>query len=283
MNAKTSARVVWLVLLAAALVGVLQWTPPATYSGFSAGVVNATSSSGTNTYFSCRNAALGEVGTVAYFAYPLAEASGLTVADVSGNNRSGTYSITGITYSTTGPCPRDTPASRSVTLNGSTGAISGPALIQANPTVFSVEIWFKTTVSQGKLIGFGNVLTATSSQYDRHLYIDATGALVFGVYPNAVKVVTSTAKVNNGIWHHAVGTLSSAGQFLYLDGALVASNATVTSAQAYSGYWRIGFDNLNGWPNMPTSNYVNGGLAWAAVYSYALSAAQVTAHYNAGL
>ena len=279
---RTAVRLAWIAALIAVAAGLLRWTPPPTFGGFSAGVSNSASSAGTNTYFSCRNAAVGESGTTAYVAYPLAEASGLIATDVSGNNRPGVYSATGITYSATGPCPRDTPASRSVTLNGSTGAISGPSGAQTNPTVFSVEIWFKTTASQGKLIGFGNVLTGTSSQYDRHLYVDSTGALVFGVYPNAVKTVASVAKVNDGVWHHGVGTLSGAGQFLYLDGALVASTAAVTTAQNYSGYWRIGYDNLNGWPN-PPSGYFNGSLAWAAAYSFALSAAQVTAHYRAGL
>ncbi|MBE7188961.1 PKD domain-containing protein, partial [Jatrophihabitans endophyticus] len=39
--------------------------------------------------------------------------------------------------------------------------------------------------------------------------------------------------------------------------------------------------NLNGWPSQPSSNYFAGTIDEAAVYPTALSAAQVTAHYNA--
>jgi hypothetical protein len=281
--ATTFGRAGWVGVLAAAVAGLLAWAPPATFGGFNATVTNSAGSTGTSTYFTCSNAAVGESATKAYFAYALAETTGLTAADSTGNNRTGSYAATGIAYATSGPCPRDTPASRSVTLNGTSGEIAGPTTAQTNPTVFSIEIWFNTTAAQGKLIGFGQLRTGTSSNYDRHLYIDSTGVLVFGVYPNAVKTVASTSKVNDGVWHHAVGTLSSAGQYLYLDGSLVASTAAVTTAQNYTGYWRIGYDNLNGWPNRPSSFFFNGSLAWASVYTYALSATQVSAHYRAGL
>jgi hypothetical protein len=148
--------------------------------------------------------------------------------------------------------------------------------------VFTIEAWFKTTtVTGGMLMGFGNSQTGQSSSHDRRLYLDNAGHLLFGVYPNAVKTIASPGVYNNGAWHLADASLSSAGMQLYVDGQLVAADATVTTAQNYSGYWRIGYDSLSGWTSAPTSNYYKGTVADAAVYGSGLTAGQVAGHYNA--
>ena len=105
----------------------------------------------------------------------------------------------------------------------------------------------------------------------------------FGVNPSGTKILTTSGVYADNLWHQAVATLSSAGQFLYVDGALSASDPTTKTAQAITGYWRIGYDNLAGWTNA-TSNYnFNGTLSWASVYTTALSAQQVQEHYRAGI
>lgn len=224
-------------------------------------------------------------GLGAYFVYPLSEAVGLTTAaDVSGNLlRNGTYSTSGITYGAPGPCPRD--GNRAVTLDGANGSITGPAASQTGPTTFSVSIWFRTTSAQGKLIGFGSSATGSSGSYDRHLYLDTGGRVVFGVYPNAVKTVTSPMSYTDGAWHQAVATLAgsgtSAGMRLYVDGQLVGSDNNAT-AQSFNGFWRIGYDNLGSWTNQPASFYFKGSLAYAAVFTTALTPAQVLTQYRAG-
>ncbi len=69
---------------------------------------------------------------------------------------------------------------RRSTFNGSNGMVSlGPPF--NNPTVYSEEAWFKTTTTRGgKIIGFGSNQTGTSSSYDRHVYMQNNGQLVFG-------------------------------------------------------------------------------------------------------
>ncbi|WP_198018500.1 hypothetical protein, partial [Sedimentibacter sp. B4] len=52
-------------------------------------------------------------------------------------------------------------------------------------------------------------------------------------------------------------------------------------AQSYSGYWRIGGDNLGGWPSTGSSYYLAGDIANAAVYGSALSASTVNDHWVA--
>ena len=107
------------------------------------------------------------------------------------------------------------------------------------------------------------------------------GRITFGVYPGDVRTVTSSAAFNDDQWHHVVGTLSPAGMELFLDGKRVGRRTDTTSAQPYSGVWRIGGDNLNGWPNQPSSNKFAGSIDEVAVYPTALSLAQVQAHFTA--
>lgn len=210
--------------------------------------------------------------------FRLEEASGTTAVNAVSSTRDGVYSG-GVTLGQPGAIRCD--PSTAVALNGSTGflgAATGTAAV-AGPNTFSVGIWFKTTVAGGKLVGFGNQRTTQSSQYDRHIYMTNAGKLVFGVYPGAVKTVTSAASYADGAWHMAVATLGSAGMRLYVDGAEVGADATVTSGEPYNGYWRAGWDNLSGWTDAPTNAYFTGTLDELGVFPTQLSATTVAALY----
>lgn len=169
------------------------------------------------------------------------------------------------------------------TFNGTVSGRAATAVAESAPQVFTLELWFKTTsTAGGKLLGFGSSSTGTSASYDRHLYLDASGRLTFGVYPGAVRTVTTPGTYRDGAWHHAVATLSGQGMNLYVDGALRASSTQATSAQAMSGYWRLGGDALAGsWPNRGTSENVAATLDEVAVYPVELDATRVAAHYAA--
>ncbi len=159
------------------------------------------------------------------------------------------------------------------------GSASSSTLVQG-PSQLTVEAWVRTTsAAGGKIVGFGNAQTGTSSSYDRHLYIDSAGRAEFGVYNGGAQVVRSPSKVADGSYHHLVGTLSPSGISLYVDGRKVATNASGSSAQSYSGYWRVGGDNLGSWPNKPTSNFLAGTIDDVAIYPAALTSAQVQRHY----
>ncbi|MCZ2403438.1 hypothetical protein IV498_09645 [Paenarthrobacter sp. Z7-10] len=73
-----------------------------------------------------------------------------------------------------------------------------------NPTVITLEIWFKTTVAGGKLIDFDNTQTGLSASYDRHLYMTDTGRIVFGVYPGAAKTIAGPLAYNDGAWQSSI-------------------------------------------------------------------------------
>lgn len=260
---------------------------PGSSAAYIAKVTNTTNTASTGT-FTCAGAWTADKGT-AVFQYPLTE-SGVSgafltaqVSDVSGNNRTGYYlpSLGAITTSTTTPlaCPRD-PGGAWV-LNGSSSYAVTPGTF-VNPQTFSEEIWFKTTVAGGKLIGFGNSQNGSSGTFDRHIYMNPSGQLTFGVYNGGTNTITTTASYNNGAWHQVVATFSpGSGAMLYVDGAFVIGNPAFTVAETNTGYWKIGWDNLGGWPN-PGNYYYSGQLRYAAVYSSVLSASQVLVHYNAG-
>ena len=255
---------------------------PSTESAFAAKVTNSLNTAASNTYFTCRAAAASTTQNAGYIAFPMNDAGGTTATDTSGNNRNGTYVGTW-SAATTGPCTRDTAGA--ATVGGTQSYIATPPILLApvsDPEVFSLQIWFKTnTTTGGRLIGFGSAQTGTSGQYDRHIFMTNAGKLVFGVYPGSVKIITSPGTYNDNVWHQTVATLSGSGMKLYVDGALVANDPTTTSAEVHTGWWRVGYDNLNSWTSQPSSfNYV-GSLAWASVYNSELPAAIVLADYIA--
>ena len=149
----------------------------------------------------------------------------------------------------------------------------------AGPQSFSVEAWFKTTsTTGGKIVGFGNSRTGNSTDYDRHIYLNNAGNLTFGVYPTTYRFLTSPLTYNNGQWHHVVGSMNSTGMDLFVDGRRVGHDTSTAGAELYSGYWRVGGDNLNGWSGSPSKFSFTGSLADVAVYSSALTLSRVKAH-----
>ncbi|MEO7049848.1 MAG: LamG domain-containing protein, partial [Ferruginibacter sp.] len=171
-------------------------------------------------------------------------------------------------------------ANTAYSFNGSSQYVT-TANPYSNPNNFTVSIWFRTTTNTGgKLIGFGSSQSAASGQYDRHIYMNNAGQIYFGVYPSTVVTVNSALSYNDDKWHLATATLSGAGMVLYVDGAQVGSNNATTTGENYTGYWRIAFDNCNGWTSQPTSNYFNGKLDDALIYSRALTPAEVATIFN---
>lgn len=163
----------------------------------------------------------------------------------------------------------------------STASASTQTAIQA-PDTFTVGAWVKTTSSSGgKIIGFGNASTGTSGSYDRQIYMDNSGRFLFGVYTGNAEVLQSSGSYNDGQWHQVVASMGSNGMALYVDGVRVGQRSDVAAGQPFSGYWRVGGDNLNGWPNQPGSNFINGSIDEVAVYPTTLSLGTIQKEYQA--
>ena len=200
----------------------------------------------------------------------LGEPSGPSVYDWSGFQDG--VANAGVGFGAAGAIGAD--SNTAATFNGSNGLVATQSPIQG-PDVFALEAWIKTTsTSGGKIIGFGNANTGNSTNYDRHLYMDGSGRVLFGVYPGSMRTVQSAPGLNNGQWHHVVGNLGPSGMQLYVDGVRVAQRSDTTFGQSYSGYWRIGGDST--WAG---NNYFNGAIDDVAVYGAPLSIQQVNSHY----
>ena len=177
-------------------------------------------------------------------------------------------------------------------LNGNGGYITS-SILYTTPLEFTIGVWFRTssTTRASKLIGFGNSQyqnsfaggTTFETSYDRHLWMGADNRVYFGIYPGQVVSINSSSTYTDNVWHYAVGTFSGSQSALrlYVDGVLLTSNTQFNSAQAYSGYWKIGAGSIGGWPSTsPGASYFLGDIGPAEVYSRALTAAEVLQNYN---
>ena len=208
----------------------------------------------------------------------LSERSGRSVADYTGFDVA--VARNGVTRGVAGVTDGDYAAQ----LKGSLQQGASTGVPRTSSFASSVEAWVKTTsTSGGKIVGFGDQRTgsSSSSKVGPHLYMDNAGRAHFGVWQGSNRVVSSGAGLNDGKWHHLVGTVGDAGLVLYVDGKQVGSRADTTAGREFTGYWRIGGDTLSGWPNRPSSDYFTGTVAEVAVYSHQISATQASNHYSA--
>ncbi|MFD3444891.1 PKD domain-containing protein [Microbacteriaceae bacterium 4G12] len=195
---------------------------------------------------------------------------------------------TGISRGSAGAIGGD--SNPAATFPGTAAGVATARQAVTAPTNFAVESWFRTTsTTGGNIVDLGSATTITTtattttpaSTSNRNLFIDGTGRVSFGLrggFGGGARLVSSTATgLNDGQWHHAVGSVGPRGMELFVDGRLVAINTTATTAGAASGYWRIGGDNALA-AGGPT--FLAGAIDEVAVYDAPLTLAQVTDHYT---
>ena len=201
----------------------------------------------------------------------LAEKSGTTATDSSGAGERGTYSGT-TSYNVSGAVSGDS----AIGFNGSNTTVANTFNSYGSAS-FSAEVWFNTTATKGgKLLGFGDRQSGTSTTVERNLSMTNTGQLRFATNGGAA-VLDSPLTYRNGVWHQAVVTQGDDGMRMYVDGSLVASN-TASTRTVFAGYWRVGGDRV--WSGS-TSNYLSGNLDEFAVYPKVLGLTEVRNHYRA--
>ena len=209
--------------------------------------------------------------------WPLSEASGSTSVNWANGSD---LQVNAATRGASGPDLRR--ARTATTFAGSNSSFAATSTSQTGPQSFTVEAWFRTTsTAGGKIVGFGNSQTGDSGNYDRHVYIDGSGTVTFGVYPGAVRTLQSSAGFNDGRWHYVAASLGSGGMTLSIDGKRVASRVDTTAGQSYSGFWKVGGDSLGGWPGVGSSTYLAGDIADVATYPTVLTREQIDAHWVA--
>ena len=163
----------------------------------------------------------------------------------------------GVTLGATGPTALG--VSSAVSLDGSTGYVE-TTNSYANPEGFSLVAWFKTSSTSGGTIMGSPTSRATAPRPNGIASCGSTTPdTSYGVSTTTpFDEITSPSAYNNGAWHMVVAEVGSSGTQLYVDNIEVASNASYTTAQSYTGYWHLGWDYEWYWTDPPTSNYFSG-------------------------
>ncbi|MBU4348652.1 prepilin-type N-terminal cleavage/methylation domain-containing protein [Patescibacteria group bacterium] len=141
----------------------------------------------------------------------------------------------------------------------------------------TLSVWVKFTTSQnGKQIigwwyGQNNMLKVVNDKV--YFYIDADDAL-------GVTHADSNSVLNDGNWHHIVGTYDkdagSNNTLLYVDGAVQTIKDTTTGTMVSTSKFNIGSMNDSG---VGTYNF-EGSLEDVRIYDRALSASEITQLYE---
>lgn len=186
------------------------------------------------------------------------------------------------------------PHGQAVNLSGGTGGAVIDGLREYSTRQFSLEAMFSTTTNRGGVLvslGDSASLTSTSSNNTGSLYMDNTGRLNLGLYPDGVRTdpwqspfriraaVRTPDSYNDGKWHHVVATFEPrTGSRIFIDGVKVAEDPSMNWSRSVNAYIRIGGDRVVSWPNAPTSAFFQGRIDQVALYRRPLSETQVIDH-----
>jgi Concanavalin A-like lectin/glucanases superfamily len=206
-----------------------------------------------------------ESGLVAFYRFD--ETSGTTAADSSGNNRTATL-VGGASFSSG-------LQNNAVTLNGGNEYVSLPNGIVSGLTSFSICAWVNLSSAPmwSRIFDFGTgtttymFLTPNSGAGTR--FSITTGG-------NGQEQQLNATALATGSWQHVAVTLAANTGTLYVNGAEVAQNTSMTLNPASLGTTT---QNWLGRSEFASDPYLNGQLDNFRIYDRALSAADVHTLY----
>jgi autotransporter-associated beta strand protein len=216
---------------------------------------------------------------LAYYPLNLNVDTGSTATDLSGNGNSGTYvNISSGVNSTAGPSAYITNA---VSFDGvstyvdlSTGG--NPALLNFGGPI-TLEAWVQPTnpnQNLGDIIGKGY---DSANNYDE-VTLRLNGGKYEGVTYNGT---TGSRGASGGTpttsWTHVLSTFDGSNWRLYVNGQSAAQSGDSVGAIDFPTPWHIGAGSADG-----ANRLFSGNITQVAIYNYALSTAQVYAHFFAG-
>lgn len=125
-----------------------------------------------------------------------------------------------------------------------TGDFLATSSLLMSPSTFAISLWLKTTSTHpAGIAGFLGNSPGEKVQFDRAIWMDASGRLSFGVLRTTSLVkVSSLTSYNDGAWHHVVARSSDNGQYLFVDGESIADDPTRSGTNSFKGSWRFGQD-----------------------------------------
>jgi PKD repeat protein len=232
-----------------------------------------------------RTAVLGTAGISDYWRL---DDTNTTAVDANGANNNGTY-VNG-PVSAAGLLAGET--NNGHTFDGSNDYVELSPTPFGSPSSISAETWVRTAATKSGS-GWHFLITDSSGELSGSslslsdgfaLAIDSSNHAVFQVARNQIftttrATATSSVTLAPNTIHHVVGTYDGSTARIYVDGVQVGS-ATLSGGVTWSG----SRDLKLGRPNESTSSqyYLQGTLDDTALYTQAMPAATVLAHYNTG-
>jgi rhamnogalacturonyl hydrolase YesR len=224
-----------------------------------------------------------------YVYYEFGEVSGTTAIDSSVNGFNGTY-VGGVTMGVAGD-DSGGGSDTAVTFDGSTGYASvgtGAEAFGSYLASSSYEFVFKTTstTTAETLIGTANMGSTITAQVwlnensSGTLTADSIRLYIRDSSGKAYQAAFTNAAVFNGAYNHLVWTFTNSTATAYVDGVVQALTVTAGTPATFGPFaYPISFGCYDS--RGTNEDYAAATMDEAAIYTNALSAAQVTAHYNA--
>jgi PKD repeat protein len=227
-----------------------------------------------------RAAVLGTAGVSDL--WRLDETSGTSAIDANGANNTGAYANGPISAA---PLIGGETNSFARSFNGTSQYIDMSPTPFGAPSTFSVEAWVRTSAAKASG-GYHFLVSDSSADFDNgfSLVIDSSNRPVFAVARQTTSIsrgqAVSPTTVAPNTTHHLVGAYDGNRVRIYVDG-VERANAIFNQSPT----WSSSRDLRIGRPISTTSlaqRYLQGTIDEPALYTSALSAATVLAHYEAG-
>ncbi|MFC5468523.1 LamG-like jellyroll fold domain-containing protein [Cohnella suwonensis] len=201
--------------------------------------------------------------------YLFNETSGTAAADASGNGKTAT--LTGGTSWVAGH------AGNALSLNGSTGYASLPAGIVNGTTSLTIAAWVKANSLSNwtRIFDFGTGTTANMFLTPQPGAAGLRFAITTGGSGGEQRISSTTA-FPTGVWKHVAVTLSGSTGTLYVDGAQVATNTSMTLTPSSLG------NTTQNWIGRSEYGdpYFNGAIDDFRIYNRALGASEIASLYG---
>jgi len=207
------------------------------------------------------------------FAYfELNEPSGTTMVNSAPGGANGTYVNSPTLQGQNGV----TESSYHTVFNGSNQyGYFAPSL--GSPTALTLECW---TVPNGLPSGTGvmsNAYSGSNVALEIGAGLPSGGNIKHAGTYNGNWTSSGSGAYSTGTVYHIVGVHTGSSLLLYINGALI-DTVGVGAVPAPNATWYVGRRH-----DVYDQTYWNGVIAHASLYTYALSAGQILAHYNASI
>ncbi len=142
------------------------------------------------------------------------------------------------------------------------------------PPSVSVAAWIKTTQTSSGRIICKPIIAATDQGYCLGSSVTIAGRAEIRTGRPVARFATSNATVNDGNWHHVVGTIDNTGLRIYVDGNLSGVNQ-ITGFITYDNNLELQIGRFDA-----VGEYFNGTIDEAMIFNDTLSSEQILQLYR---